>query len=945
MVKMLVFVYMVGAVAPKIGIKEREVNNILGFGGGYTDPNSGDYWWWDDEEISQPFVEPLVGIPHIYAWQDITSETPLAPYNNRCAVKNMPDSFWYYGVWYTEEDKLCISPDGWISFDNAEAGAPYPPFSLPDPSFPNAVIAPFWTPLNPTQPQNNTKDNRIYYKYDALNRVIIIEWYKVQRDGNPQDWFTFEVLLKCGGKRMLANSGYAPEYSLHGIDFMYKSHGGIDWSGVSPAVTGIENHYGLKGVTIPKERIEDGRAIRLMYRRVFRHDVSAEYILSPGRMVLRWTPIQPVVVVGNKGREVEHFVVTLNIYREKDSALVYHETREIYNLPPYDPTDPSQSWRENVKFPCWVPEEMGEKYTAEVSVDLATDEYECNDICARGVEVRCEDTLSYPWRMDVFIAWGFTHADVLTGYPMEGGGIITGGAAYSPMASTGPWGPVIWEDICDDIKPPTLEKRIFVGEPVYGTGIGWNEWSVKPGVWADCNPPCLVYAGVYSPGAQKAYVSFSPVLRFFSNPPCIPDPTYTLLIWDHQTGTWSWGSREYFAYLIQRLYVHLVFGDFPLSPHPSPPCYYDNAHDLKVYDIINPSKEYVEAGVSITPEIAIANIGRQREPDEGYFYVIFQAVNAETGKIHKLDSTAVDHIGYLGDPTDDPDTLYVPISSWTPEGQCVSSGEGVEYEIAGIVRLPEVGPPGKPKADHCINNDTLKRTVTALLSHDVGVSEIIKPTDRWSWDPGDIVELSCVVENFGFHDEANIEIYCEISDCGPENVSPTDPDTLVYVNVKIIDALSWRGNQYGAPYKDTIEFPSWTYPEELEGHKIRIVYHTQLVGDQCPINNAKTFWLNLPCEIEETSPKFHILNVMNSPFSSSIIVKYGIPYKESVSIDVYDVNGRLVKNLLKKRVSAGYYTIKWDGEDSSGKKVPAGIYIIKMKTEEISKICKIVFIK
>ena len=46
-----------------------------------------------------------------------------------------------------------------------------------------------------------------------------------------------------------------------------------------------------------------------------------------------------------------------------------------------------------------------------------------------------------------------------------------------------------------------------------------------------------------------------------------------------------------------------------------------------------------------------------------------------------------------------------------------------------------------------------------------------------------------------------------------------------------------------------------------------------------------------------------------------------------VNIVIYDMNGRIVKNLLNKYQNAGLNSIKWDATNDQGKQVSAGMYI------------------
>jgi flagellar hook assembly protein FlgD len=53
---------------------------------------------------------------------------------------------------------------------------------------------------------------------------------------------------------------------------------------------------------------------------------------------------------------------------------------------------------------------------------------------------------------------------------------------------------------------------------------------------------------------------------------------------------------------------------------------------------------------------------------------------------------------------------------------------------------------------------------------------------------------------------------------------------------------------------------------------------------------------------------------------------------------VFDFSGRLVRVLLQSFQSAGSHELTWDGTDGSGRRIPAGIYFVKLDTERNSRI-------
>jgi hypothetical protein len=48
------------------------------------------------------------------------------------------------------------------------------------------------------------------------------------------------------------------------------------------------------------------------------------------------------------------------------------------------------------------------------------------------------------------------------------------------------------------------------------------------------------------------------------------------------------------------------------------------------------------------------------------------------------------------------------------------------------------------------------------------------------------------------------------------------------------------------------------------------------------------------------------------------------------AVEVFDVRGRRVRGVLDARLAAGTHEVAWDLKDSSGKRVAAGVYFVRM---------------
>jgi flagellar hook assembly protein FlgD len=65
-----------------------------------------------------------------------------------------------------------------------------------------------------------------------------------------------------------------------------------------------------------------------------------------------------------------------------------------------------------------------------------------------------------------------------------------------------------------------------------------------------------------------------------------------------------------------------------------------------------------------------------------------------------------------------------------------------------------------------------------------------------------------------------------------------------------------------------------------------------------------------------------------------------LPEASMVSINVYDITGRMVKNLVNSNELAGYHNVTWDAGIAS-----SGLYIARMKAKGFNKVQKIALIK
>ena len=94
-----------------------------------------------------------------------------------------------------------------------------------------------------------------------------------------------------------------------------------------------------------------------------------------------------------------------------------------------------------------------------------------------------------------------------------------------------------------------------------------------------------------------------------------------------------------------------------------------------------------------------------------------------------------------------------------------------------------------------------------------------------------------------------------------------------------------------------------------------------------------------------TPDQFTLYQNYPNPFNPTTVINFKIKNEIYISIDIYDLKGNHIKNLLSKKMIAGFHKIKWDSKNKRGLKVPSGVYLSILKSNLFSKSKKMVLLK
>jgi hypothetical protein len=142
--------------------------------------------------------------------------------------------------------------------------------------------------------------------------------------------------------------------------------------------------------------------------------------------------------------------------------------------------------------------------------------------------------------------------------------------------------------------------------------------------------------------------------------------------------------------------------------------------------------------------------------------------------------------------------------------------------------------------------------------------------------------------------------------------------------------------------------PSWVY--DANGAATSLAFG-DVNGDELPDlalgqsgEPAVMVFLNTLLTSVDDEPirpeKMALLQNHPNPFNASTTIKYSLPQRSDVRIEIYNILGRLVATLLEGNVDAGFHTITWRADN-----YPSGVYFARLRAGERSENVKMVLLK
>lgn len=82
-----------------------------------------------------------------------------------------------------------------------------------------------------------------------------------------------------------------------------------------------------------------------------------------------------------------------------------------------------------------------------------------------------------------------------------------------------------------------------------------------------------------------------------------------------------------------------------------------------------------------------------------------------------------------------------------------------------------------------------------------------------------------------------------------------------------------------------------------------------------------------------------------NPFNPETDIRFSMPVTSVVKLEIYNMLGQRVRELLNGLKPAGEYRVRWDGLDDSGRQVSTGVYLYRLSTERFTTTKKMLLMR
>ena len=113
-----------------------------------------------------------------------------------------------------------------------------------------------------------------------------------------------------------------------------------------------------------------------------------------------------------------------------------------------------------------------------------------------------------------------------------------------------------------------------------------------------------------------------------------------------------------------------------------------------------------------------------------------------------------------------------------------------------------------------------------------------------------------------------------------------------------------------------------------------------LDGDIQAFENNQLFMVSSLTEAVALPEIFSLDRAYPNPFNPTTTLSFALPVISNVILEVYDINGRLINELINSNMDAGYHSVIWNADNNA-----SGVYFVKMVAGDFVNTQKLMLVK
>ena len=98
-------------------------------------------------------------------------------------------------------------------------------------------------------------------------------------------------------------------------------------------------------------------------------------------------------------------------------------------------------------------------------------------------------------------------------------------------------------------------------------------------------------------------------------------------------------------------------------------------------------------------------------------------------------------------------------------------------------------------------------------------------------------------------------------------------------------------------------------------------------------------------ELKMKPVEFSISQNYPNPFNPTTKLQFQIPATGELKLNIYDITGRLVKEIFSGEKDAGLHTLDWNAKDLNGNQVASGVYFYSVQFNNTLLTKKMIYLK